>query len=73
MTTRSQVPALVASHSVFNANGTLYAKIVNDFYAVFSYGEHFPVAIHRRSVDEALAYAESVFRRTGIILSLEAL
>lgn len=52
MTTRKQVPALVASHSIFNANGTLYSKIVDDFYAVFSYGEHFPVAIRRRSEDE---------------------
>jgi len=52
MTTRKQVPALVSSHSVFNANGTLFAKIVGDFYAVFSYGDHFPIAIRRRSVDE---------------------
>lgn len=52
MTSLAQVPDLVASHSVFDCNGTLKAKIVGEFYAVFSYGEHFPVAIRRRSVAE---------------------
>lgn len=51
-TSLQKVPALVATHSVFNSNGSLYAEIVDDFYAVFSYGRHFPIAIRRRSVSE---------------------
>lgn len=51
-TSLQKVPALVASHSVFNANGSLFAKIVGPFYAVYSYGEHFPVAIRQRTNDD---------------------
>ncbi len=74
MTTRQQVPALVSSHSVFNANGTLFAKIVDDFYAVFSYGEHFPIAIRRRSVDEPWlvnedGYSSTTARHKSIVRS----
>ena len=45
-TSLQKVPALVASHSTFNANGSLFAKIVGPFYAVYSYGEHFPLAVY---------------------------
>jgi len=51
MATLSKVPALVASHSVFDCNGTLTAKVVGPFYVVFSYGSHFPVAVRRRNND----------------------
>ena len=52
MATLSKVPSLVASHSVFNANGSLFAEICDQWYAVYSYGKHFPVAIRRRTADE---------------------
>lgn len=64
MTTLTQVPSLVATHSVFDCNGTLKAKIVGDFYAVFSYGDHFPVAIRRRSVDEPWLVNEDKYSQT---------
>lgn len=50
-TTLKKVPELVAQHSAFTGN-SIYAKVVDEFYAVFSYGEHFPIAIRRRTVNE---------------------
>lgn len=55
MATLSKVPSLVASHSAFNCNDSLTARVVGPWYAVFSYGEHFPVAIRRREAGEAWA------------------
>ena len=64
MATLSKVPTLVASHSVFNANGSLFAKVVGEFYAVFSYGEHFPIAIRRRTVSEPWLVNQDKFSPT---------
>lgn len=64
MATLSKVPALVASHSVFNANGSLFAKIVGPFYAVYSYGDHFPVAIRQRTNDDPWLVNQDKFSAT---------
>ncbi len=45
------VPALVRGLRPFKAN-SMYAERVGEFYAVFSYGPHFPMAIKRLTVDE---------------------
>ena len=64
MATLSNVPALVASHSAFNANGSLFAKIVGPFYAVYSYGEHFPIAIRQRTNDDPWLVNEDKYSPT---------
>lgn len=46
-----QVPALVAAQKPFKGN-SIYAERVGEFYAVFSYGRHFPIAIKRQTVNE---------------------
>ena len=46
-TTLKQVPALVSERKAFNCNGTLFALIDNDKYVVYSYGQHFPVAVYQ--------------------------
>ena len=63
-TSLQKVPALVASHSTFNANGSLFAKIVGPFYAVYSYGEHFPVAIRQRTNDDPWLVNEDKYSPT---------
>ena len=45
-TTLKQVPALVSERKEFNCNGTLFALIDGDKYVVYSYGQHFPVAVY---------------------------
>lgn len=46
MTTVSQAAAMIENLKTFSASA-LTAKVVGEFYAVFSYGDHFPVAIKR--------------------------
>jgi hypothetical protein len=62
-TTLKKVPALVAEHSAFKGN-SIYAKVVGEFYAVFSYGEHFPIAIRRRTNDAPWLVNEDKYSRT---------
>lgn len=62
-TTLKKVPALVAEHSAFKGN-SIYAKVVGEFYAVFSYGEHFPIAIRRRTATEPWLVNEDKYSPT---------
>jgi hypothetical protein len=50
-TSLKKVPEMVATHSAFKGN-SIYAEVVGEFYAVFSYGKHFPIAIRRRAANE---------------------
>jgi hypothetical protein len=62
-TSLQKVPELVATHSAFTGN-SIYAKVVDEFYAVFSYGEHFPIAIRRRTQDEPWLVNEDKYSPT---------
>lgn len=62
-TTLKKVPELVAQHSAFRGN-SIYAKVVDEFYAVFSYGDHFPIAIRRRTMDEPWLVNEDKYSPT---------
>jgi hypothetical protein len=46
-TTLKQVPVLVSQRKEFNCNGTLFALIDGNKYVVYSYGQHFPVAVYQ--------------------------
>ena len=62
-TTLKKVPELVAQHSAFKGN-SIYAKVVGPFYAVYSYGEHFPIAIRQRTNDDPWLVNEDKFSQT---------
>jgi len=63
MVTIKKVPELVAQHSAFKGN-SIYAKVVGPFYAVYSYGEHFPIAIRQRTNDDPWLVNEDKFSPT---------
>lgn len=63
MATLSKVPELVAQHSAFKGN-SIYAKVVGPFYAVYSYGEHFPIAIRQRTNDDPWLVNEDKYSPT---------
>ena len=64
MTTLAQVPSLVQSHSVFNCNGTLFSRISGEYYVVYSYGTHFPVAMRKRTHDGVWLVNEDKYSAT---------
>ena len=61
--TLKKVPELVAQHSAFKGN-SIYAKVVGEFYAVFSYGRHFPIAVRRRDNTEPWLVNEDKYSPT---------
>lgn len=63
MATLAKVPELVAQHSAFKGN-SIYAKVVGPFYAVYSYGDHFPIAIRQRTNDDPWLVNEDKYSPT---------
>lgn len=43
--TLKQIPPLVSSKQIFEGN-SIFSKIIDKLYIIYSYGEHFPLAIY---------------------------
>lgn len=59
--TLRQVPQSVADRIVFNCNDTLYSVDVSGKYIIYSYGNHFPVAVYH---DGTWTYNEEYYSPT---------